>query len=96
MVILQICLPEHGRMIDINSKQKVELHLDSDIKSHPNCVHGPTLLFSRFRLYFIAYSVVLLETFSFGPLSGVQRNFMLVLRSEIGKIVISTLNTVTN
>ena len=54
MVILQICLPEHGRMIDINSKQKVELHLDSDIKSHPNCVHGPTLLFSRFRLYFIA------------------------------------------
>ena len=38
----------YGRMIDINSKQKVELHLDSDIKSHPNCVHGPTLLFSRF------------------------------------------------
>ena len=42
---------EHVRMIDINSKQKVELHLDSDIKSHPNCVHGPALLFSRFVLH---------------------------------------------
>ena len=84
---------EHDRMIDIiNSKQKVELHLDSDIKSHPNCVHGPALLFSRFVLH----SIVFIITVLFGPLSGVQRNFMLVLRSEIGKIVISTLNTVTN
>ena len=35
-------------MIDLSSKQKVDLHLTDNLESHPQCVHGPTLLFSRY------------------------------------------------
>ena len=35
-------------MIDLSSKHKVDLHLTDNLESHPQCVHGPTLLFSRY------------------------------------------------
>lgn len=47
MIYLEIFTELTRAMIDLNSKQKVEIHLDSDMKSHPRCEHGPTILFSR-------------------------------------------------
>ena len=35
------------QMIDSDQRNKVTIDLESDLESHPRCIHGPTLLFTR-------------------------------------------------
>jgi len=43
-------------MIEKDNRSKVTINLESDLESHPRCIHGPTLLFTRGEKKFYACS----------------------------------------